>query len=63
MYNATTRNDFEQMVQQSLALRLSEMGANQNNALNALNDMDFEDVRKCYSLTDAELKSAFAYLF
>lgn len=63
MNTAEARNEFEMMIQQSLALRLNELGANQNLTVNALSEMDFEEVRKFYSATDVELKSAFAHLF
>lgn len=63
MNTAEARNEFETMVQHSLALRLKELGANPNNTMNALGEMDFEEVRKFYSATDDELKSAFAHLF
>lgn len=63
MNTAQARNEFEIMVQQSLAMRLSELGANQGAAASSVGEMDFEDVRKFYSATDDELKSAFAHLF
>lgn len=63
MNTKESQNEFEIMVQQSLASRLCELGASAAAVEAALEPLDFTDIRSHLPRSNDDLKAAFAHLF
>ena len=63
MNTKEAQNEFEIMVQQSLAARLRELGATDVSIQAALEPLDFNEIRSHLPRSNDELKAAFAQLF
>lgn len=63
MNNKSAQNDLAMMIQKSLALRLCELGANEDAVEAHLQTLDFDAVRSHMPNSNDELKAAFSHLF
>lgn len=63
MNSSEAQTDLERMVLRSFITRLMDLGANELQIDNALEPLDFDDIRQCLPLTDEEVRKKFANLF
>ncbi|MDK4689559.1 hypothetical protein [Kingella negevensis] len=60
MNSAEGQEALESMVGQMLAAKLKQLGAPEEVVNRTVSSLSFDDIRKCLSLTEADLKKAFA---
>ncbi|ULJ60485.1 hypothetical protein [Wielerella bovis] len=63
MNSAEGQEALESMVGQMLASKLKQLGAPEELVNRAVSSLSFDDIRKCLSLTEEDLKKVFAKLF